>query len=897
MRSILLLLCVLLSPHTGLSELRIPEKGVPDISTVPAELFQRSGKVWSIHTAPNGIAYMASDKGLVEYDGNKWEVFKGSTGITRSVLVLSDSVLFTGSDRDFGVWRRDRNGDFLYSSLYPFREELPQINEEFWHTCTLNGYVVFVSAGNIYLYKDQTITKIPAPDRITGAFSDGDSLYIAAGSSLLMLNGPDLKTAGRMPAKETLELKGVFTSGESTFVVTKDAGLFHLISGALLPVQSQLSQELKNAGVFSFRVIGDTYLSFGTVSKGVLVTDLEGNTIHRINKSNGLPNNTILSMHFDAAGNLWLGMDYGVSKLDLSSPLTYFFDYSGSFGTGYTAALLNGRFYLGTNQGLYTSGWEQLHNRSGQPVLRLIPGSAGQVWNLTVIDETLWVGHDRGLFTLENETLRRQAQVNGVWNLIPFRDRLLAGTYNGIAVLEKKNGRFVHTGQLEEVLGSCNQLFAEGDSVLWIHIPTYGIMRTAINEAFKPERRKLFAPGLFSGDDPVLSVRAGRVSVATTESSYRWNALTAAFQPDGTMAQPASPPARLPGVFQPLPLNSTFSFQPVFNGFALRDASLVHDSSRAVPVPLIRNVYAYHNSGRMRIQNGDKVPFAFNNIHVTVAVPNRGGLRFQFRRNGSGTWTEPATAGTSDWVGLNSGLNEFLVRTVSQDGRYSEAVRFRFRVAPPWYRTWYSTAGFVVLSYIVAFFLFRRFRSVLTRKEQDFKRQQQQSLHEQEERHRQLLLEIEQKNLQDAFDQVKNQLRHKTMELARKAHENEIKNQLLDTIKEKFEQLKQHPESLKSRATEIQRLLDTYISQKDQTFEIQLNELHQDFFEKLKKHTPGLSPHDLKLCAYIKIGFNSKEIADLLSIQPSSVYITRSRLRKKLNLDTDDDLHGFLNNL
>jgi ABC-type glycerol-3-phosphate transport system substrate-binding protein len=38
---------------------------------------------------------------------------------------------------------------------------------------------------------------------------------------------------------------------------------------------------------------------------------------------------------------------------------------------------------------------------------------------------------------------------------------------------------------------------------------------------------------------------------------------------------------------------------------------------------------------------------------------------------------------------------------------------------------------------------------------------------------------------------------------------------------------KKYAVSLKTRASEFQRLLDTYISQKDETFEIQMNELHQ----------------------------------------------------------------------
>ena len=116
-------------------------------------------------------------------------------------------------------------------------------------------------------------------------------------------------------------------------------------------------------------------------------------------------------------------------------------------------------------------------------------------------------------------------------------------------------------------------------------------------------------------------------------------------------------------------------------------------------------------------------------------------------------------------------------------------------------------------------------------------------------------------------------------------------------MKEKIEKLEENPDSLKSRSAEIKKILASYINEEDNTFEIQMDELHQEFFKKLRKDFPELTRYDLRLCAYLKLGFNSKEIANLLNIMPSSVYISRSRLRKKLDLDSDRDLHSYLNSI
>ena len=77
-------------------------------------------------------------------------------------------------------------------------------------------------------------------------------------------------------------------------------------------------------------------------------------------------------------------------------------------------------------------------------------------------------------------------------------------------------------------------------------------------------------------------------------------------------------------------------------------------------------------------------------------------------------------------------------------------------------------------------------------------------------------------------------------------------------------------------------------------FEINFKELHGDFFENLIRQFPKLTPKDLKLCAYLKMNLTSKEIAPLMGISIRGVEIHRYRLRKKLNMDSSQNLSKFL---
>jgi hypothetical protein len=153
------------------------------------------------------------------------------------------------------------------------------------------------------------------------------------------------------------------------------------------------------------------------------------------------------------------------------------------------------------------------------------------------------------------------------------------------------------------------------------------------------------------------------------------------------------------------------------------------------------------------------------------------------------------------------------------------------------------------------------------------------------------LVAIQTENVEESQALIKS----KTIELARIGKENEELIKVLADIRKKVVHLKNNPDSVKRVSKELLNLIDKESFSSSNTFEMQFNELNQELYDQLKKIHPDLTANDLLLCAYIKNGLDSKMIARLLNIKPSSVYINRSRLRKKLNLEPGDDLFSHLN--
>ncbi|MCX8480852.1 MAG: LuxR C-terminal-related transcriptional regulator, partial [Sediminibacterium sp.] len=76
-------------------------------------------------------------------------------------------------------------------------------------------------------------------------------------------------------------------------------------------------------------------------------------------------------------------------------------------------------------------------------------------------------------------------------------------------------------------------------------------------------------------------------------------------------------------------------------------------------------------------------------------------------------------------------------------------------------------------------------------------------------------------------------------------------------------------------------------------FSEHFDELNDDFIKKIFARFPNLSKTELKLSAYLKLNLSTKEIAQLLNISVRGVEIARYRLRKKLNIPTEESFAGF----
>ena len=185
-----------------------------------------------------------------------------------------------------------------------------------------------------------------------------------------------------------------------------------------MPLLSAANSFLKTFQLNNGVKILNKYYAYGTILNGLIIIDETGKVVQRINKSSGLQNNTVLSLYADSEQNLWAGLDNGIDRIELNSPLYFYFDKTGQFGTVYSSLIVKNKIYLGTNQGLFVSPWlPENGNANNNFDFRLIQNSQGQVWDLSLLDNQLICGHNDGTFTINGDQMQKISSISGGWTI------------------------------------------------------------------------------------------------------------------------------------------------------------------------------------------------------------------------------------------------------------------------------------------------------------------------------------------------------------------------------------------------------------------------------------------------------------------------------------------------
>lgn len=866
---------------------------------------------WDICTLPDGTVFFANNGGLLEYDGARWYHYQLPDGQVVRAVAQMDGKVFAGGFAEFGYFEPDAATKWRYVSLSKQLSSEASRTEEIWHILAdpATGKVYFQSFSTLFRYDGNSVKQLTPPTNIMFLERVSDRIVfqgIGAGLYELMPEGGFRFLEGSESLAESI-VTFILPKGKDTLLVgTRNEGLFTFYDKNCRPWANEFNQLLRKSQPNKAVLLPDGRMCIGTIREGVFVFSPSGKLQFHLERPNGLQNNTVLALEPGVNGELWAGLDRGIDCVELNLPLLRFTDWTGQLGTAYAASLRNGQLYLGTNQGLFVKAWN-----TADAAFELIDGTQGQVWCLFPTQEGLLCGHNEGTFFISGTSAKRISDVTGGWIFTAVHghpDLLLQGTYTGLVVFARQPQGWQFSHRVQGFQQAVKYLFIDDGGYWWAAHPSRGLWRLKLSRdllkvieitrfgvqhglaADFNVRLYRCGEGLFLTEgDRLYRVSGGRLNKIEDRSRSG----TEICFPKGIRVFSSSenvevsmgdrkqryPLALVPGYEKVLLLKDSLLLFCLEDGYAILPKQAMQNSVRSGGRLRIAAVEILGNRGSTYFPSQSdtiwKTPANRNNLRLLLAIP---GLQhagpFGWRLSGPVELAFTTEKPEAELTGLEPGLYTL---TAFTEGK-KEKCEFRFEVLPPWWQQWWAMLLWLALL-IVAVLLVEKFYRARLRRHQ---------LRMQAEKEKALAAE----RLEAEKERLAAEVRTKTRELSNATINLIRKNEALTEL---LEELKGMEMDSRSRF-KLRKLIERQLSADEDwhTYEQAFNQVHDEFFIRLKQKHPELTTGDLRLASFLRLNLSSKEIASLLGISVRGVENKRYRLRKKLGLSTDDSLTEYM---
>jgi DNA-binding CsgD family transcriptional regulator len=445
---------------------------------------------WAMVQDERGTLYMGNNKGILEFDGNEWQVYPlPNRTVVRSLALGEDNRLYVGGQDEFGFLGLGPDNKPTFISI---AEKIPEEFQNFadvWQIFSIGPEIVFCTTQHLFSWNGSEVQVISSKTAFLHFFQVKDTIFIQDEErNLLVLKNGMLETRISSELIDKAEVAALLPyDGETLLAVTVHQGGFLIEKDKVKEWGEEVNSLLREFTLFSGKRITEERFALGTTSSGLLILKKDGTPVLHLDKSSGLQNNTVLCMFQDREKNLWLGLDNGIDHVAIHSPYYLIRSDSGLDGTGYTSIKHKDLFYIGTNQGLFFTKWDENWNAMQAAKFTMIPDTEGQVWSLNLVQGELFMGHHKGLFRVENNRAIPLPSPAGVWKMMPLsQDNELAilGTYDGLHLYQRRKGNVETWQRIKKLSGfdiSARVMEQDKNGNIWVSHPYKGLYQIRLS--------------------------------------------------------------------------------------------------------------------------------------------------------------------------------------------------------------------------------------------------------------------------------------------------------------------------------------------------------------------------------------------------------------------------------
>ncbi|NGM63326.1 transcriptional regulator [Sphingobacterium sp. SGG-5] len=940
--------------------------GIPDISTYETFDYKGGTQNWDMDQDNQGIMYFANNEGLLTFDGRHWKLHPlPHKTIVRSIKISSEGKIYVGAQDEIGYFIPDINGTLKFVSLKKLIPEQARNFSDIWDIVILKNEVFFRTTDKIFHLKDDKI-KVYIPHKLWEFMGEANGKLYAqdTGNGLLTFNsGKWESTPYIAPSNNDIVTSILHYALDTLLVTTFKSGIYLMGRDFLVKKTGRYDETFKEHRLYDAIAVNDNRYALATSSAGCYIINKQGEIIQQFSSEEGLYKNKLRSIFMDRNKNLWLGLDDGINFIAFNNAIRYIYPDKDKQTSAYSTLIHHNKLYVGTSNGVFynyldSKASDLSYSKRG---FKEIPGTAGQTWNLNLINQHIIAGHEEGALLVDEKAAIPLYHSPGTWLSVPLSQTesssdIITGTYQGLGLLTYNNGTFKVRNQIAGLNESIRFLIYD-DPVLWASHPYRGVYKIEL----APDKKNVSQLKLYTVKDGLPSTLGNQIAkiknkivVATQKGVYEFNPATDKFEPSG----------KLYPILGEYPYhylnedregniwfisNKNVGVVDFHTKAPDKDYNIVHfPELNGQVVAGFENIYHFNRQNVFIGAKKGLIHINYQNyldnikpLNTILSLVKASGEKDSILYGGYQV-KESVLANTNDGdheIALPKALNSLYFEYSSTLFEQQKKIEFSYQLVgfdKEW-SEWSSKSEkyytnipkgnyvFKVKSrnnlgsesnevsypftikpawyetywiYLLYTLVLAGFIALLILRQ---KRKHEREREDLENKHQQEIEYSENEIVRLKNEKLESEVSFKNKELATTSMHLIKKNKLLSKIKkELLPIIDLAPENKQSH--EIKKVIKLLNNAEKgdadwKQFSIHFDSIHSDFLSKLKDKFPNLSANDLKICAYIKMNLSSKEIAQLMSITIRAVEVSRYRLRKKLNVSANTNLFDYLYNI
>ncbi|MFT6716640.1 MAG: ligand-binding sensor domain-containing protein [Saprospiraceae bacterium] len=881
----------------------------------------------------HGNLFVANTYGVMVYDGDKWTNTPLPGGTSPISLSFSrDNVLFVGGYNEMGYIKKDKYGVYNYTSLIDL---LPRgfDNKIGWvsYCVAHQDKVYFASEFNIYVYNGTEISVIkPEPgtshsflgiyDHKLFVIEDGQSVFTVDSTGVSYFkNGVDFP-----------EFRGIEKTGTDEYVVYGTEQIFNLKGNKLTPINKL---DFIGKQTISDVIITDNEKIISTQQRGIYVLDNSYNLKYHFNLDNSsIADNYIYQISLNEKGDICLATNNGISIINFGFPMLNIGKTNNVYGAGYSSYLKGNEMYLGTSQGLYyCSDWKNNKNH-----FQKIDGTKSFIYDIAEINGDMFLGDQSDFYQLIDSKIHKLSETpwQGAWCIreVPDKEILLVGTYYGIDVYRKINGKWKFGNKLEGYKEAGRTLEYDNIGNLWAcsglngfyklqPADNYEGIKKATNYCeINNEANGHFIELIKDEDKLYVSSKSGLYQVINGE--LHKDSVNTDLDYERIRKIEHGGIYTLENNKSPIVLKKSNKHLIVDSLHVLNSINIELIGNNEMINQIEEDKFLIGTSeGFAIVQNSEPISY-FGEVKISAITDlkndsaislnksnlsfDENDLRFTFsysameklyevewytmlsKKGQQGTWKSNQKSNYKEITNIHEGDYELKIKVVSRNSILGEHM-VSFSIAPPWYRSRAAKSVYFVIFMFLIFVLYKTWIARLKKERKKLTLQKEKELQMQQNEHKEEIL--------------KKEILEKETEISYLALNYSQKSELLKHVSGKLSNLMKNINNPQGLMSEIKSLrfslqdIQKGEEQKWNEFQIHFNSEHNDFVTKIKEMDPKIKESNLLMCTYVKMGKTNKEICDLLNISINALDKRKSRLKIKFEAPEEETFNEYIRKL